>query len=474
MKKDPAPGNSKPTSWTRKCWNKNPRCPPAMHRHPRFSPQRSSFGTPRTGPSTKAWDTYNVLAPPPPPSDGDRMVIDVYLISHGECELNMRPDIVGGRYDAAALTSNGKRQARALAVFLNKQGIRFNTVYCSPLDRARSMALCVCQEMNFAEAQIQSSDALMDLNMGHWEGCLRSQIYTPDVLNLMERYQPDFAAPSGESLRQLEFRMVQLLNGKVLCLPEKLRSDCFLHQNESRGLSTNHNARAVNNSVHALPKKKSGKSRLKTVSKIIEHDADDEMSPKVANNHPSLRDINVRNSSFPSINTSLASSCVGVFTHSLPIKCLITGLLECSPLMSHKMCVEDSSVTVLQHSWKTGWQIKQLNGELLEKPLSHAVGLIQDAIKMVTDDYMRSAIYYFEVTRARPSLSSTLLITTWSRPSFHTTDFGWGEPVLSGPAALPEKEVILFLSHGKERKSINALLGLPASAMKVFQDQMKI
>ncbi|KAJ4850128.1 hypothetical protein Tsubulata_000601, partial [Turnera subulata] len=36
------------------------------------------------------------------------------------------------------------------------------------------------------------------------------------------------------------------------------------------------------------------------------------------------------------------------------------------------------------------------------------------------------------------------------RLSFHTTDFGWGEPV-----ALPEKEVILFRSHGEERKSIN-------------------
>ncbi|CDY68497.1 BnaCnng59260D [Brassica napus] len=109
-------------------------------------------------------------------------------------------------------------------------------------------------------------------------------------------------------------------------------------------------------------------------------------------------------------------------------------------------------------------------GELTEKPLSFAVGLVREAIKMVTDRYMRSAIDYFEVTRARPSLSSTLLITTWSRLGFHTTDFGWGEPVLSGPVALPEKEVTLFLSHGEERRSINVLLGLPASAMDVFQE----
>ncbi|KAG6686175.1 hypothetical protein I3842_11G004200 [Carya illinoinensis] len=102
-------------------------------------------------------------------------------------------------------------------------------------------------------------------------------------------------------------------------------------------------------------------------------------------------------------------------------------------------------------------------GEQLEHPLSFTVGL-----------YMRSAIDYFEVTRARPSLSATLLVTTWSRLSFHTTNFGWGEPIFSRLVALPEKEVILFLSHRKERKSINVLLGLPASAMKIFEQLMHV
>ncbi|KAK4774390.1 hypothetical protein SAY86_009325 [Trapa natans] len=110
--------------------------------------------------------------------------------------------------------------------------------------------------------------------------------------------------------------------------------------------------------------------------------------------------------------------------------------------------------------------------ELLDRPLSSAVALVQGAIEMVTDSYMRSAIDYFEVTRARPSLASTLLITTWSRLSFHEADFGWGQPVVSGPVVLPEKEVILFLSHGKERKSINVLLGLPAPAMEIFQEMV--
>ncbi|KAL8538479.1 hypothetical protein ACS0TY_000474 [Phlomoides rotata] len=112
-------------------------------------------------------------------------------------------------------------------------------------------------------------------------------------------------------------------------------------------------------------------------------------------------------------------------------------------------------------------------GDLLEKPLSHGVRLVQEAIKMVNDGYIRSAIDYFEVTRARPSLDSTLLITSWTNLSFQTTDFGWGDPFLSGPVGSPEKEVVLFFSYGKERKNISVLLGLPSSAMKIFQELME-
>ncbi|EEF49359.1 uncharacterized protein LOC8273121 [Ricinus communis] len=349
-----------------------------------LSPQPSSLGTPRLGPSIKVWDPYNVLAPPPPPpppvfsrsfssssrdgiaADEDRAVTvtEVFLISHGECELNLRPDLIGGRCHVAALTTNGKRQARALAVFLNSHGVRFNAVYCSPLDRARSMAVSVCQAMNFAEGQIQSSDALVEMSLGHWEGCPGSEIYTPEVLSLIENFQPDFCAPSGESLRQVEFRMVQFLNGTVLRLPAKLRSDFSLHhQNESQVFShdrdppgllpqhwdMHHRHRPV------FSRKKSGKSRLQFVSTTGNHDGEDEISPREDNHQNPLHNLNIRSSS------SSISSCIGVFTHSIPIKCVLTGLLGCSPVMSHKICIEDSSVTVLQHSWKTGWQIKRLN-----------------------------------------------------------------------------------------------------------------
>lgn len=228
------------------------------------------------------------------------------------------------------------------------------------------------------DEQIQSCEALVEMSQGHWEGCHRSDIYTPETQSLMERFQPDFSAPAGESLRQVEFRMVQFLNSTILALPEKLRSDFSPpYQNENQG-----NSNAFTNSFHerdgssslpqaahwdllhrhkqgGLAKKKSGKSRLQIVTTTGGgQEADDEMSPREPMSQGPLRETTT---SVRSGSSSSASSCIGVFTHSVPTKCLLTGILGCSATMSNKICIEDSSVTVLQHSWKTGWQIKRLN-----------------------------------------------------------------------------------------------------------------
>ncbi|KAL7106561.1 hypothetical protein ACP275_06G001700 [Erythranthe tilingii] len=357
-----------------------------------LSPQLSTYGTPRIGSSIKVWDPYNVLAPPPPlpppphfhrtfsvsPADDDRAITEVYLISHGECHMNLRPDLIAGRCPDAALTPSGKRQARALAVFLKSQGVRFNVVYTSPLDRVRSTAISVCQELNFSEEHIQSSDALVEMSQGHWEGCHRSEILTPETLSLMEKFQPDFSAPSGESLRQVEFRMAQFLNGTVMTFHDKFRSDFsppdpsdnnpgFTNRSDrdrdreggASSLAPHHWDLLQRHRQGGIPRKKSGKSRLQIVTSTGDHEADDEMSPREPNNQS--RDINVRSNNTTAPSLVVSSSCVGVFSHSTPIKCLLTGLLGCSPVMSHKICIEDSSVTVLQHSWRVGWQIKRVN-----------------------------------------------------------------------------------------------------------------
>ncbi|KAK9268590.1 hypothetical protein L1049_000344 [Liquidambar formosana] len=112
-------------------------------------------------------------------------------------------------------------------------------------------------------------------------------------------------------------------------------------------------------------------------------------------------------------------------------------------------------------------------GELIEKPFSFVVDLVQNAKEKVTEDYIRSAIDFFEESRPKVSLTATLLLSSWTRLPFDTVDFGWGEPTQFGSAKM-RKESVFFLPNGKKKKGITLLLGLPHIAMKTFQELMQV
>ncbi|KAH9329271.1 hypothetical protein KI387_001379, partial [Taxus chinensis] len=355
-----------------------------------LSPQISSSGTPYLGPSVRVWDPYHVLSQThfsPPVNhhslttnsfnhphhcnggfDGSEedLLIEVYLIHHAESTMDDTPDLIGGRCPSATLTPNGERQARALAVFLNSQGLRFDEVYSSPLERAKHTALFVCQEMNISEEKIECSDRLIEMSQGHWEGYHFSDVYSPEIVNIINRSQPDFCAPGGESERQVEFRMVEFLNNKVLQRPVRsTQMDFAQHQSNTKVYGSHNYLMQVHpvedgdgstvsqwellNRQKHLAKRKSGKSRLHFVT-TGDNETDDELSPRDSNNYRQVQE-----------KTRRQSECVGIFTHEMAIKCLLTGLLGSNPQMGHRLCIDNSSMTVLRHSSKTGWKIERIN-----------------------------------------------------------------------------------------------------------------
>ncbi|KAI3845204.1 hypothetical protein MKX03_024862 [Papaver bracteatum] len=107
--------------------------------------------------------------------------------------------------------------------------------------------------------------------------------------------------------------------------------------------------------------------------------------------------------------------------------------------------------------------------EMLEGPLSSTVERIQQLIRLVTDEYMRSTIDSLEEYEPPLPKSHTLFLSVWSRIGFQDMDFGWGGPIFSGPPTLPTN-VVFFLAHGEERESINLCLSLPVSAMMIFEE----
>lgn len=116
------------------------------------------------------------------------------------------------------------------------------------------------------------------------------------------------------------------------------------------------------------------------------------------------------------------------------------------------------------------WACAQCSaGDLSQKLFSYAVKVVQEAIRVVTEEYMRSAIDYYEATRAEVEIENTCYISKWSRLPFYDTDFGWGEPRQVAPVSLVDN-LILTLLQGKGSENIVVSMGLPVSAMKIFQE----
>ncbi|KAH6780962.1 hypothetical protein C2S52_012199 [Perilla frutescens var. hirtella] len=107
--------------------------------------------------------------------------------------------------------------------------------------------------------------------------------------------------------------------------------------------------------------------------------------------------------------------------------------------------------------------------ELTSQAFSHAVGIVRDAIKAVTEDYIRSAIDFHEVTRKPLEKENTLWITKWSRLPFYEADFGWGTAEQVAPASLLDN-LVVFLSQGKDSRNLVISVRLPAEEMEIFKE----
>ncbi|XVE93141.1 hypothetical protein REPUB_Repub01dG0164600 [Reevesia pubescens] len=109
--------------------------------------------------------------------------------------------------------------------------------------------------------------------------------------------------------------------------------------------------------------------------------------------------------------------------------------------------------------------------ELVQKPFSFAVKIVHKAIKEVNEDYIKSAIDYYELTRGGLEMENTCWISKWSRLTFYELDFVWGKRQQVAPASMVDN-LVLTLAQEKDSKSLILSLGLLESVMKIFQELM--
>lgn len=123
----------------------------------------------------------------------------LYLLRHGETDYNRR-QALQGQMDAP-LNENGRRQALGAAAQL--EGIHFDAVYSSPLQRAKHTALLAT---DLPERALTIDRRIIELGFGIWEG--------KECRTLGPQFAPFFQAPQdyvppkgGESFEQLVARV---------------------------------------------------------------------------------------------------------------------------------------------------------------------------------------------------------------------------------------------------------------------------
>ena len=141
------------------------------------------------------------------------MSLRVVLVRHGRTAWN-REVRFRGRMDLS-LDEVGHAQAQAAA-----QAIRFRwpgvaAVYASPLLRARQTAEPIAAGLGLP---VQVEAGLLDIDYGHWTGLTPAEAEAQDA----ERYQlwrtapQQVCFPEGESLRQVQRRLLDMLEGLSL------------------------------------------------------------------------------------------------------------------------------------------------------------------------------------------------------------------------------------------------------------------
>ena len=158
-------------------------------------------------------------------------MLDLYLIRHAECELNLKPYLIGGRQNGSPLTKKGIHQARLLGERLASEEVSFDGVYSSIADRAIQTAMLACQHIDYPLKKIIQLEELQELDQGDWEGRIRKEVHTLKKLKEINSDNWEFTPPHGESQKNVEERIYGWVEENLIPQYKKngLRAGLFTH-----------------------------------------------------------------------------------------------------------------------------------------------------------------------------------------------------------------------------------------------------
>ncbi|KAJ6681134.1 TRICHOTHECENE 3-O-ACETYLTRANSFERASE [Salix koriyanagi] len=109
--------------------------------------------------------------------------------------------------------------------------------------------------------------------------------------------------------------------------------------------------------------------------------------------------------------------------------------------------------------------------DLVARNMSHGVRSVQQAKSCLTDDYVRSMIDLLEDKSVKTDLSTSLVISQWSKLGLEDVDFGDGKPLHMGP--LTSDIYCLFLPVIGDFEAVRVQVSMPESVHEKFEYYMK-
>lgn len=104
--------------------------------------------------------------------------------------------------------------------------------------------------------------------------------------------------------------------------------------------------------------------------------------------------------------------------------------------------------------------------ELEDGQFSKAVEKISEGVKVVTDEYVRSAFDWLEVHRGVPN--EDYMVSSWLGLGFELVEYPWGKPVYSCPVAIDRKDTCWIFRDGVDG-GVAAMVALPPEEMERFE-----
>lgn len=104
----------------------------------------------------------------------------LYFIRHGLSEMNQQ-NLWSGQTDTP-LAPKGHEQARLAGKTIKKQGMQFDVIVSSPLQRAHDTAKHIAEHIDYAPDHILVHDLFKERNFGKLEGTSKFSIHTAEYL----------------------------------------------------------------------------------------------------------------------------------------------------------------------------------------------------------------------------------------------------------------------------------------------------